>query len=1041
MGASSHIAKFVKSKRITIVMSFFTVLLLGFIAGYKIPLQLFPAGFENPQLWIWIGTELPSPAENENQVVKIIEPYLNTMAHVKQLKATSSAKQVWITVVFEEGTNMSAAFNRLKDQIDRVYSKLPNQTQFPLIYKFNANEWPILYYAFSFPPFFKAKEVFIKDVESSLTNIEGVGKVSFHGTFGRYIKVVLDSEKLRSLKVSPAQVEEKLSALSAQLPLGDLIIDKKKYYIRTVGRFHSLETIRNIQVDRLRSIYLRDLAFINESSERDYRAIRNIDGKRSVTFGVIKEAGANTIRTCHLVESKLKEIIALAGGSISDPASMGLVKIFSQGDLIEDALADIIKTALIGGAVAMVILFFFLRNFLITSLISFSIPFSLLITVFFLYLNGDDLNVISMVGLMLCIGMVVDNSIVVMEAIFRGREANKDKYAAMSQGIKAVSLPVLVSTLTTIIVFVPIMLIKKGSLFSFFMQKLGIPVCIALLASLVISLIYIPTGAVSLPLSRLEKPPFVIWLIGRYQRILFACLRYGKTTFIITLLLLSSLYFPFKRVKNANSMMLGQSQVRLQVNFSKQQSYMQRKSEMGRIENFLLSQKKQFGIRHVQIQMGEFDDQGNITLYPTQINAQSRETRRLFKRRVTESLSERYSQPGVHIGALRQSNTEESEVVKISVVGDSSEGLVQIAEQIKKRLLKVKNVLEVQTDIEQKGNNQMIFQPNLVQMFDLQVDVWRLARYLSFYFQSRQVGYFRANTKEDLPIILQVGGESDQLKNESDLAALEIPGRQGYYPLGLLGSFFPGNAPQQIVRVDGKNSLTLMVTVAEDDLVVLREQIQQAMDGFQFPAGFALDLGQDFAKDQENRSDFVLAVTFSTLFVFLLMGILFESLILPVTIIFTVPMAFVGAYWGLWITNTQISVMGYLGMIILVGIVVNNAIVLLANITSLHLHGYSLYRSVARSCLIRFRPILMTALTTISGLLPMLFLKPGGIGVDYRPLAVTVIGGLMATTFFVLTFIPLQYIFIERSRVRMVRWWHQLVNWIEKKRHCRYGEG
>jgi len=1005
---ASFLSYIIRHKPVTILMSFLTILILGSVAILKIPLQLFPSGFQSPILWVDISAPSASSKENERTIAKQVEPYLSTLKNIEKLTTTSSPHNVSFGIQYIDGTNMDYAFTALRDKLDRVYPRLPEDTKRPTVYKFNTNEMPVLFYSISVPPFLSSLETLFDDLKTDLESVDGVGKVSFHGNYKTQVNIDLQLNKLRQLHITPEQVYDRLKDANLKVSMGKAQFGSREFFVRGVNNLTSLNDIRNIIIDPQRGIQLKTIAHIRQLKTREIQAIRNVDGKKSYMLSIVKESMANTIDTCRLADQKLQEILAQYN---SKQYPLKSIKIFSQADRILNSLMDIVKAALMGGTISFLILLLFIKDFFSTFMISMSIPFSLFITIMVQYLIGEDLNVLSMLGLMICIGMVIDNSIVVMESIYKKREHKMAHKDAAIKGLLGVSLPIFMATSTTIVVFLPMIFVKKGSIFSWFMLKLGVPVCMALLASLLIALIFIPTGAARLMWGKIRPNKLVQQINLKYQKILVRAIRWRKTVFILFILLFATIYFPIKNVRKSSSGLHSRSRIRIEVTFSRGSTFAGRNTILHQIEKYLISRKGKYGVRHVRLRLRSRSRIASFTMYKDPNNKAKKIDKWMQQQEeIIKQLREQFAKPGVKIGKVYQTSSDEEGIIQVAIVGDGSDQLEQIANDVKERLRHIRGVLDVQTETDLSNEYEQVYYPDRTKLFELGINSASIAKSIRFYLSPYQVGYLEKGDK-NFPIYL--GVPEDHIQSISDLSSIEIQSKRNNYPLGILGDFQLEKTQRKIVRVNRKNQLDIQITVSEENLDLLYNDIQKNLREYHFPPGYSLDLGDKYQQTEENQKDMIFVVVLSVTLVFLLMGVLFESFILPLLIIFTVPMAFVGAFWFLYIGQLALGPMSYLALVILVGIVVNNAIILIDSINNNRKKGFAVSRSVLKSCVVRFRPIIMTALTTISGLLPMATLGSSGMGVDYQPLGIAVIGGLVSATLFTLFFIPIQYLLLR----------------------------
>jgi hydrophobic/amphiphilic exporter-1 (mainly G- bacteria), HAE1 family len=534
---------------VTVMMVLLCTLVLGLIAYTRIGLQILPSGAENPYLSLEARqTSQSSPYETESRITRPLEESLRTVPGITRISSRSRAWDTSISLRFDQRTDMHQAYAQIQDRVERTMPLLPESVRKVHINKFEENtDIPIVYFSFNSPaekddPYHFAESM----IKRRLERIDGVAMVQFWGPQQKNIYIDLDLQKLSSLRLGVYELRNQLMKDNFSLSSGYTTEGGSRHLVRSLARFATLDDIRNLPVRTFdgRLLKLSDVARVSYRPTNDKFLLRR-DGVSAIMMAVWKESMANTVDVSHRVEQILTEDLPQKAGL----AGIDFKVYFNQGKHILEAIGNIEQTCLWGGLFAVLILLFFLRSWRMTGIITLAIPMSLMITVVVMYFTGWTLNLITMMGMMISIGMVVDNSIVVVENIFRLRQEGVDGFTAAIKGASEVSLAITLSTLTTIVVFLPLMLMGEDKMFTFYMIRIGLPVIVALVGSLLVALYFIPLGTVKMPPKKNRgERALIVWLKVRYQRMLLWCLAHRLDTSILLILLLASSTIPLGKL-------------------------------------------------------------------------------------------------------------------------------------------------------------------------------------------------------------------------------------------------------------------------------------------------------------------------------------------------------------------------------------------------------------------------------------------------------------------------------------------------------------
>ncbi len=1015
--------RFALNRPVTILMVILAFLVVGMIAFTRIPVELFPEGFSMPFLGVFVPYPNANPQEVEEQIAGPIEDHIRTINGAKTVSTYSSSDGCWAEIEFSNDTDMDLAYAQLQDRMDRIKAEIPEDIERIYIQKFGNEDEPIVWVAL-IPekpiedPYYLVEQLIKKPIE----RIDGVAKVEIWGAQEKSILIMVNQNQVKSYNINLYQVIQQLRRENFSISSGHVTEGSQKIYVRSLSKFRSIEEIANLPI-RGPNIRLKDIAEIKyDVQERSRRLF--IDQKKAMTLGVFKESSANTVKLCQQVEQLYKEQL------VTDPQlkNFRMEFLFNQGDFILESIENLQKTMMWGGIFAFLILYFFLRRFRMTLIVSIAIPFSVLISLITLYFIGWTLNLITMMGLMISIGMVVDNSIVVLENIYRKRtQGLKDKKAAL-WGTSEVALAVIMATSTTIVVFLPLILMSDDVGFRFYMLRIGLPIIFSLAASLLVAMIFIPLAAVRVVSKR--KPvesPLIVRSNRLYQNILNRAIHNRLETFIVLMIVLISMVYAASQTKSTDQMEGNINDVRLIFELPENNTLDDTERIFKQVEEIIRAKKEIYGVQAI---MSRFSHNwGTIRVFlhkpPTMewyefafdklVRSLGLISGGVMPRdEVVEDVKRQLPEfPGVDVRTSWRREGGDDTSVTIVLYGDDTTTLAELSKEVERRLRPLEEIISIDADINQ-GSDEIRLEINREQAKKYGIDPQMIAGTVQYALRGIPLPKYRTEEKE-IDVQIQLRKEDrenlNQLKNMTffTAAGTEIP-------LDTVASFTIEKGLGQIARKNGKTSLSIKAETTSDDKENLYRKIDRLMADFKMPYGYSWSKGRGYDRMQESDESMQFGLILSVTFVFLLIGILFESFILPLAVLVSIPFAFVGAYWMLFLTGTTIDLMSQIGFIILVGIVVNNAIVLIDLVNRLRREGMSRDEAILEGGKQRYRPILMTAFTTICGIFPMAVGNSNLIGIPYAPLGRTIIGGLLTSTILLLIAVPWAYTLFDDAR-------------------------
>ncbi|MBN1355497.1 efflux RND transporter permease subunit [bacterium] len=1001
---------------VTVFMLFVSIVVVGIISTYQIPLEFAPET-TNPWLWCWVSYPNSTPEETDHLIGEVLEDELKQVRWLTRMEIQSSTQGCSANLQFETNTDMDVATVDVRDACERAKRKFPRNTDRISLHHNKSSDWPIMWCGLSVNNDSESTHVLLENrIKPTLERVPGVALVETHGFESEKLFIDLDLNRVRAHNIDISRVYGDLLTTNRNPSIGTLQDSSGRYILRTRYRLDSIEEYRNLPVQN-GSLKLEDIADI-DSRIPDQRRVFRINAREGATISIQKNALANTVEVAERINETLEDLM-------KDPDLQGLtfIHFFNQAEWIVESLRSLRSAGLWGALFACVVLFFFIRHFNAMLIIVMAVPVSILAAMICLYFLNFSLNVATMMGLMLAIGMLVDNSIVVSENIFRLRGNGMTPEEASIQGAGRVGTAITASTLTTIIVFLP-MVFGRGEI-GIWMKQIGMPITFSLLASLLIALSIVPLAMTRIVRRDHSLSSRIIpWLTGRYLKILEWVLNHRIHAFLIVTVLLVSVSYPYSRVEK--SMEEGGGERQLFIRILMPRNYILEESEkiMTDLESIILDHREELDVMNVGTRIGEND--GHLRLF-----LRSDGKGLLTDSEIKERVRELFPQiPGVRWWFGWQGDQGSSgREVDITLQGNSSSVLAQLAEDVRPYIEAIPGVVEVRTrEANPMDEIHLVIQRETARRVG--ISPVQIARTVATGLMGQQLPRFKQNDQE-IDVILQLG-ESDR-KSFQDLKNLIIynDNAQGY-ALRTLADFSVEPGRGEVTRLDGKIHHVIQIEFDTDDVADIRSRIERGLNAFKLPSGYTWSYGRSFRQFDLGMKEFNQAFMLALILVILLLGALFESLLHPFTIIFSLPFAMIGVYWTLFFTGTTQDIRSSIGLVLLIGIVVNNAIVLVDHINQLRTGGLQMNEAIRQGGQDRFRPIVMTAATTVLGLAPMAFSGASASGHFYSGLAITVMGGLLVSTLLTLLIIPLIYTFMDDLQESLKRLVVSLVPGLQK---------
>ena len=1016
------------ARPVSVVMALLALLVVGTIAYLRIPLGLVPAGLEGNSLNVWIPYPNATAVEVEEKIARPVEEILATIPGIDKTSTSSQSNGCSANIRFRSDTDMQEAYAQVRDRMDRVVPELPGEVDRIWVRRWDSGDVPIMWMGAylrqeGFDPYF----ILDTYVRPALQRIDGVGTVELHGGTAKQIHIELDQDKVRTHRVNAWEIGRSVSKSNVTIPSGHVYEGGQKILVRSVGKFRSLEEIRELVIDAEHNLRLQDVASV-ELRALLRESVSRIDGREALSISVMKTSTANVVDVTRRVRATLEELK-------SRPALHGVdFELFwDQGEHVAESLENLQTTAVWGGLFAVAILLYFLRGVRMTLIITMAIPLSVTAAITGLYFIGWSLNIVTMMGLMLSLGLVVDNAIVIVENIYRKRQEGVGATEASVQGAGEVSLAVTMATLTSAVVFLPLMLMSDDAGFAFYMLRLGMPVILGLLASLVIALAIIPLATRHLAAGGVGREPP---LVGRLRRVYIGCLRWTLSNrlsaAILVAIALGSMSIPFNAMMKTDQQQGHFLALWLQFEMPSGQSLHQANRFMTGVEDTLSNHREEYNIDVVRTEFRNDSGTAQIVFRKLENNqwydsvlekilerAGLRDAP-LTLQEVADDITERLVVPGGTSLQINWRGNDDDSRLALNLYGETTETLSGLAQEVERRLRAMPQLSFIQTDLT-RGGTELHVQIDREKARTYGVDPQAISGTIAYSLRGHPLSKFRTEDGREVDIRMML--EEYDRKTIQQLGNLAFATtRGGEVPLEALASIAAVRTLGDIRREDRQTVLTVTANIQEGtDAVGLFDRIDAVMAGFEMPRGYRWDKGSRYVRLEESDQSQQFAALLSITFVFLLMGVLFESFVLPLSVVMAIPFSFFGVYWTLYLTDTPMDVLSGIGIVILIGVVVNNAIVLIDLTNRLRAQGMSRIEALLESGQHRFRPILMTTFTTIFGLVPMAVGNAKMIGMPYAPLGRTMIGGMLGATILTLLIVPLFYTFFDDLRTQVRR--------------------
>ena len=1028
------------NKPVTTLLIFIAVIIIGIFSYKSLPVDQLPE-MEPPYISVMTVYAGANASELETNVSKLLENGLNSVDGLKEITSTSKDNMSLVTLEFEWGYNLDEAVNDIRSSIDMIYDNLPDGVSRPLIFKFNTSMMPIMQYAITADDSYSGLEKIIDDnVINVLNRIDGIGNVSLSGAPQRYVYIDLDPRQLEAYNLSVEAIGQAIGNNNINLASGSVKMGKEQYQLRVQSEYVESSEINDIVVKTTtdgRQVFVRDLAQVRDTI-KDITLEEKINGRDGARLIIMKQSGANTVQIASDVRKELARIAKTL------PPDIKIEQIYDSSSEIENAIDGLLESIMYALLFVVLVVLFFLGKWRATIIIAITIPISLLVAFIYLKLVDSSLNIISLCSLTVAIGMVVDDAIVVLENITKHIERGANPREASIYATNEVWVSVIATTLVIVAVFVPLTMLggQAGIMF----KELGWIVTIVCCTSTIVAISLTPMLC-----SKLLKPrkvkidengnivdaeekkgwyqKYVVGFLDKvdvfYAKILAWTLNHKVVTLILVVAFLVLSFLPVMMGKIGTNFMAPQDNGRLSMTVELQRGT--RVEESSRIARIIEEKVKNVSPENILIissSVGSDDEGGISAMFTSSTNNKISMTVRCTKKyerditifEIAEGIrNELNKMPEViNYTVSTSQGGASSNDVDVEIYGYDFDKTNILAEQLKREIANIPGARDINIDREEdRAELQIVF------------DKEKLARHglntatASMYVRNRINGYTAGYLKEDgeeYDIVVRLQEKFRQSTTDiENLILIDAMGKQ--VKLNELAEVKEYWAPPEIKRKTRQRIVTVNVTPEGVSLGELAASIEKLIDNMDIPSGIVVNVGGSYEDQQETFGDMGALLALIIMLVYIVMASQFENFSKPMIIMTAAIFAIPGVIWALFITNTSLDMIGALGVILLVGIVVKNGIVLVDYINLMRDRGYELNKAITLSGQSRLRPVLMTAFTTILGMVPMALSQSEGSEM-WHPMGIVVIGGLLVSTIVTLLVVPVLYAITSRHGER-----------------------
>lgn len=1009
---------------VAVFMIVLAVLAMGFVSFQNLAVDLMPE-IELPIVVVATSYSGAGPQEVEQLITRPLEASLSSLQGLDTMQSSSRSGSSLVMMLFATGTDLNTALADIRDKVDQVRPILPDDASDPSVLRFDPNQIPVMFLGLTGQSPEKLQDLATNEIEPQLTRTNGVASITTEGGKTREILVELDRSALARYGLSTGQILQTLNSENQSASAGVISRGDQDLQIRVDGEFSSLEQIERtlLPLPQGGTAQLSDVAEVKDTF-KDVSVLSYVNGEPALVLSVLKQSDANTVS----VANAMYRAIDRVNESLPDGVQLSIVMDTSL--FIKQSIDSVTSNMIVGGLVAMLILIVFLRSFRATLVIGVSIPIAVVAAFSLMYFSGQTVNILSMGGLALGIGMMVDSSIVILENIFSYRQKGYSVIEAAKKGGSELASAVIASTTTTVVVFLPIVYVEGMA--SDLFTPLALTVTFSLVASLVAALTIVPMLSSKLLTS--EKftkvktsrfDGFFRNLLNKYGGVLGWAIKHRKTTIFVTILAIiaSLVLIPFVGAEFIPA--ADQGQLQITVKTPSGSELQETEAAAWKVMDAMQPYRDIIDTSYLTVGSADFSGLGgssNQAVFTVQLIPSSE--REMTTQQFVKNLNEEIEPvPGTEIEIMEMSSAMSlGDPILIQISGQDREVLEELADQVVYTISNIPGIYNAKSSAEE-GNPELQVEINRQLAMQYGLTYQQVLSEINLAFQGQLATRYREGGSEyDVRLILP----EEQRDSIEDIETLLIPTNQGnWIPLKSVATLKQVQGPAEIQRENQQRQINVTSGIMDRNLAMVTADVQAAIAAMNMPDGYTISMGGQSEEMAESFGQLTVALLFSIFLVYVVMAVQFESMLYPFIIMFSMPTTIVGVILGLFITGTPLSIPGFIGLIMLAGVVVNNGIILVDYINILRRRGTERNEAIVEAGKSRVRPIFMTTLTTVIAMVPLML----GIGEGaemQQPLAVVMIFGLSVSSLFTLIFVPVMYSLLDDMSKWPRKVWNKL---------------
>jgi HAE1 family hydrophobic/amphiphilic exporter-1 len=1007
------VAEFSIRRPVTTIMCFVSLVVIGLIASFRLPLEALP-DISAPFLFVQIPYTGSTPEEVERTIIRPVEESLATMTGIKRMRSSATSEAALIFIEFSDwDRDIAIAASDARERIDAIRSDLPDDLQRYNVFKWSSSDQPVLKVRLaSTTDLTTAYDMLDREFKRRIERIPGVARVDITGAPPNEVEIAIDPNRLNAHGLSINELSERLRTLNFSISAGQIDDNGQRVRVQPVGEITDLQELRDLVINA-KGLRLGDIADVRLKPARMNYG-RRLDGNPAVGLDIFKERSANLVDVSRAALAEVEAIRAQA--SMRD---VQIKVIDNQGKAVTSSLLELAEAGAVGLILSVTVLFFFLRHWPSTLMVTLAIPICFTITLGFMYFVGVTLNILTMMGLLLAVGMLVDNAVVVVESIYQERERmpGQPRLASII-GTRNVAIALSAGTLCHCIVFVPNLFGETNNI-SIFMAQIAITISVSLLASWLVAVSLIPMLSARMATPKLvhSQTGLIARLQRRYAQVLDWSLHHRGWSLLGIVLVVAVSLVPMKLTKVDMFGGEGGKDIFIGYMWKGAYTYRQMSEEVARVENWIDENRERLHVKQVYSWYSEQEGSSTVVTLDEKYAKDIKSLQEELRKGLPKSARTDY-----FVGNQGGDGGGGNQGVQVQLIGDSSSMLQEIGQEVLPLLAQRAELRDVRIDNGEKGG-------------ELKVRVDR-ERAAAFGFNAEQVASFvglalrgapmREFRRGDNEVPVWVRFAGAEQSSPEDLAGFSVRTGDGRsVPLLSLVSVDVGSSATQIGRTNRQTTLTIKANLAEKITAPDgRKAIEAVLKPMSFPAGYGYTFdGGDYGNDDEAMQQMVFNLLIALVMIYVVMAAVFESLLFPAAIMSGVLFSIFGVFWLFWITGTSFGIMSFIGILVLMGVVVNNGIVMIEHINNLRRSGMGRTQALVEGSRERLRPIMMTMGTAILAMVPISLTNTQmfGDGPEYAPMARAIAGGLAFSTVVSLLFLPTIYAVLDDLRTAVTR--------------------